>query len=213
LDIVKKARSEKILKTEIKDPDLVRLRRLQIVKGASKLFRKKGYFRTGMREISKASGLTIGNLYDYITEKEDVLYLVFDVFHSNWGQQLEKEGVLEIEDPLQQIRIAIRKMLELINNQRDMVLLMYRESNVLQKTFLQAILEKESKVVELFEAILRRGIEIGVFKNHDPFFLANLIVYMLSMEPLRGWNLRKRLTVEEINNLIEEHIVGVLVNP
>jgi AcrR family transcriptional regulator len=60
--------------TQIKDDELVRKKRLQIAKGASKLFIKKGYHKTSMREISKATGLTIGNLYDYITKKEDVLY-------------------------------------------------------------------------------------------------------------------------------------------
>jgi hypothetical protein len=36
----------------------------------------KGYAQTSIRDISKATGLTIGNLYDYITKKEDVLRTV-----------------------------------------------------------------------------------------------------------------------------------------
>ncbi len=159
-----------------------------------------------MREISKATGLTIGNLYDYITKKEDVLYLVFDVFHSIWSSRLEEEGVFEIEDPVQQLETALQKMLELVNDHRDMVLLMYTESKLLPKDFLKVILEKESKLVQCFEKILMRGVEKGVFKVKDPFFSANTIVYLLSIEPLRGWNLKRHYKVEKINH----HIIGYI---
>jgi AcrR family transcriptional regulator len=188
----------------------VRVKRLQIATGASKLFIKKGYFQTSIREISKATGLTIGNLYDYITKKEDVLYLVFDVFHTTWVNTLEEEGVFEVEDPVKQLRTALQKMLQLVNENKDMVLLMYTESKSLQKYFLKIILEKESGLVECFERILKRGVEKGVFKIKDPFILANTIVYLLSLEPLRGWNLRKRYKIEEINGYIIDLVEKVV---
>jgi AcrR family transcriptional regulator len=205
---MKKLNAKVEVETQIKNSELVRGKRLQIAKAASKLFIKKGYFSTTMREISKASGLTIGNLYDYITKKEDVLYLVFDVFHSMWINKLEEEGVFKIEDPVEQLKTAIQKMLELVNEQRDMVLLMYTESKSLPKDYLKIILEKESRHIQCFEKILKRGVERGVFKIKDPFLLANIVVYLVSIEPLRGWNLKKRYKVEEIN----EYITGFINN-
>lgn len=202
-----KPRTRKV-ETQVKDSELVRKRHLQIATEASKLFIKKGYFQTSIREISKATGLSMGNLYDYITKKEDVLYLVFDVFHSIWVNRLEEKGVFEIEDPVKQLKAAIQRMLELTNEHRDMVLLMYTESKSLPKDFLKIILEKESGLVQCFEKILKRGIEKGVFNIKGPFLLANIIVYLLSIEPLRGWNLRTKYKVEEINHLIEKFILG-----
>ncbi len=197
-----------VMETQIKNIELVRKKRLQIAMGASKLFIKKGYSQTSMREISKASGLTIGNLYDYITKKEDVLFLVFDVFHSIWVKRLEEEGVFDIEDPIEQLKTAIKKMLELVDEHRDMILLMYTESKSLPKYFLRIILEKERGLVECFEKILKGGVEKGVFKVNDPFLLANIIVYLLSMEPLRGWNLKKLYKIGEVNKYIEDFIIG-----
>jgi AcrR family transcriptional regulator len=210
--IVKELITKNEVYTQIKDDELVRKKQLQIAMGASKLFIKKGYHKTSMREISKATGLTIGNLYDYITKKEDVLYLVFDVFHSTWVNQLEEEKVFEIEDSIEQLKTAIKKMLELVSEYRDMVLLMYTESKTLPKYFLKIILEKESGLVECFEKILKRGVEKEIFKVRDPFLLANIIVYLLSIEPLRGWNLKKRYKPEEIHNYIMESILdGVFI--
>jgi AcrR family transcriptional regulator len=194
------------VKTQIKDNELVRSKRLQIAIGASKLFIKKGYFQTSIREISKATGLTIGNLYDYITKKEDILFLVFEVFHSTWGSRLEEEGVFAIKDPALQLDTALQKMLDLVNTHREMVLLMYTESKLLPKGFLRIILDKESELVRYFETILKRGIEKGVFKVKDPFFAANMIVYLLSVEPMRGWNLRGRYRIDDINKQLMQFI-------
>jgi len=199
---------QKTVGTQIKDNELVRKKRLQIAVCASKLFIKKGYHKTSMREISKASGITIGNLYDYITKKEDVLYLVFDVFHSMWVNRLEEKGVFKIENPVEQLSTAIQKMLELVKEQKEMVLLMYTESKSLPKYFLRIILQKESGLIDCFEKILRSGVEKGVFKLKDPFLLANIIVYLLSIEPLRGWNLRKSRSSVEIDNFIKDYILG-----
>lgn len=193
------------VETQIKNTELVRKKHLQIAKEASKLFIKKGYFQTSIREISKATGLTMGNLYNYISRKEDILYLVFDVFHSMWVNKLEEEGVFKIEDPVKQLEIAVQKMLELVVENREMVLLMYTESKSLPKEFLKIILEKENGLVECIARILKRGVKKRFFKVKDPFLLANTIVYLLSIEPLRGWNLKK-YKVEEVNEYVIESI-------
>jgi AcrR family transcriptional regulator len=208
---VNKPRTRKV-ETQVKDSELVRKRHLQIATEASKLFIKKGYFQTSIREISKATGLSMGSLYDYITKKEDVLYLVFDVFHSMWVNKLEKEGVFEIEDPVEQLKIGIRKMLELVNEHRDMILLMYTESKSLPKYFLKIILGNESGLVECFEKILKRGVEKGVFEVKDPFFMANIIVYLLSIMPLRGWNLRRyHNKVKQLDNFITDFVLHCIL--
>src|SRR5690625_2625438 len=64
--------------SSIKDVRLVEKRRHQIIKASMTLFKQKGYHRTTTREIAKASGFSIGTLYEYIRTKEDVLYLVFE---------------------------------------------------------------------------------------------------------------------------------------
>ncbi len=195
------------VRSQVKDPDLIRKRHLQIGVKASKLFAKKGYAGSSMREISKATGITIGNLYDYITKKEDVLCLVFDAFYSTWTENLKKHGVFDIEDPAEQLRAAVRKMLELVHNYQDMALLMYRESKHLPKDFLKITLQKETEFIECFEKILKRGKDEKVFTISDPFFAASMIVYQISFESLRGWSLKGRYTDEEIMKCLEEIIM------
>ena len=210
----KKLRSRKQIGTQIKNNKLVEEKRLQIAAGATKLFIKKGYASTSIREISKTAGITIGSLYDYITKKDDILYLVFDLFHSMWVNRLEQEGVFEIKDSAEQLRFALRKMLQLVNAQRDMVLLMNTEAKLLPKDCLRMILKNESDLVKCFEKILEKGIANGTFKTRNPFLYANIIVYLLSLEPLRGWNFRKHYNNQYVNKFLIEFIMnGVLSVP
>jgi hypothetical protein len=72
---------------------------------------------------------------------------------------------------------------------------------------LKAILERENAMVTYFENILQRGVDRGIFRIKDPFLTANIIVYLLALEPLRGWNLKKRYQVKEIHEYLTDFIL------
>ena len=65
------------VKSSVKDESLIEKRREQMIRGAVKLFKEKGFHRTTTREIAKEAGFSIGTLYEYIRTKEDVLYFSF----------------------------------------------------------------------------------------------------------------------------------------
>ena len=67
-----------IVESSVKDESLIAIRRKQMIQGAIKLFKEKGFHRATTREIAKEAGFSIGTLYEYIRSKEDVLYLVCD---------------------------------------------------------------------------------------------------------------------------------------
>ena len=49
-------------------------KRAEILRRAADLFRRKGFFGSGMREIAEAAGMAPGALYYYFESKEDLLY-------------------------------------------------------------------------------------------------------------------------------------------
>lgn len=61
--------AENQVPSSIKDEVLVIKRRNQMIKGAVTLFIEKGFHKTTTREIAKASGFSIGTLYEYIRKK------------------------------------------------------------------------------------------------------------------------------------------------
>ncbi len=199
------------VQTRIKNPKLVQKKHLLIASKATKLFIKKGFSGTSMRDISHATKITLGNLYSYIKKKEDVLCLVFELYHKSWIKVLEKNGIPDIDDPQQQIRMAVRAMVVSCEAYQDEIKLMYLESRFLPKRFLKIAMENERQLVEAFEKMIRRGIERGIFQVEDPFFAANMIVFQMSVNPLRGWNLREKYTYDELVHLMEEYISKSLI--
>ncbi len=183
---------------------------LQIAEKSTKLFIKKGYAQSSMREISKVTGVNLGNLYNFIERKEDILAVVFDLFHNPEENWYKKYDIQNIDDPVVQLRTAVGKGLEIACRNQQEIVLMYREFKALPKKWTKSVLQRESNFVRFFEEILKRGIERGVFSVSDPFLAANMIVYQISMFPLRNWNLGD-YSDEEALKLIEDYIIKPIV--
>jgi len=206
----KRGRKKKVVDvvaTRVKNPDLVLKNHKHITNKASKLFIKKGYHRTSMRDISDATGMAVGNIYNYIKKKEDVLCLVFDVFHRSLGEYLEKQGVYDIEDPQEQLRAIICRLLENCENFRDEVVFMYREMWLLPKAYKEKFINKELEIILMLERIIKKGVDQGCFHVEHPFYAASMITYQLSIEPLRSWTFRGRYSSEEIRNMTADYIL------
>lgn len=198
--------------TRIKNPDLVERKRLLIARKAAKLFIRKGYDNTSMREISKATKIAIGNLYDYIEKKEDILSLIFDV----WHQHLEESSFFDQinyddDNPQESLRRFIAMSLELTRSFRDEIILMYRETRRLPKKVRKKIMERELQQIQIMALLLERGMERGIYKISDPFFTASMIFYQLEIENLRGWSFKDRYSEEELNRRIVDYIVKPII--
>ena len=186
-------------------------RRLLIVKKATRLFIKKGYSQTTMRDIARATNINLGNLYNYIDSKEDILCLSFEDYHDPAMEWFEREGIMKLDDPRQQLEKSVRRMLVMIYDVMNEILMMYRETRVLPPKFLKIVLQKENDLISVFEKIIAGGAAKKVFHVRDPFFAANMLVFQLSLVPLRSWNLKK-YTREEYLDLAQETIIKAIIS-
>ncbi|MBI5441977.1 MAG: TetR/AcrR family transcriptional regulator [Deltaproteobacteria bacterium] len=193
----------------IRNPDLIRKKERQIALAAAKCFTVNGFNQTTVREIAKASGLTIGNLYDYIKTKEDTLYLLYKEIYWEWTESVvSDETLLQIEDPKGQLIAAVERMLDIYDKSRDLMILAIREAKFLQRHHLRAVLEQESKLVDYFADIIRRGIEAGLFRKVDAVLAANSIILHFALIPLRGWSIRKNCDEGDVKQFSVDFIVN-----
>lgn len=190
--------------------DLFQKRQMQIINKATRLFMKKGYAQTSMRDIAKATAIDIRNLYYFIKNKEEILFLVFNILHRPELELFEKHEIMSIDDPVEQLRAVIHGLIDSGYNYESEVLLLYRESKSLPKRMLKSILERENKVVAHIEEILKKGKMRNVFHLEDTSFTANLIAYQLSLYPLRKWNMRK-YSKKELISLMEKSIMKMVM--
>lgn len=185
-----------------KDFDLIEEKHEKIVANACKLFFKKGYSKTTIREIAIAAGMSMGQLYHYISSKDDVLFLIYKQMQMIWYNHLSESGIDQIKDPVLRLKRALYSTLELMLHNRDLFLFIYTETKYLEKKYLRIVLEMDDKTVVGFWRRLLNDLAVELDEKEDADLLANLISYIMVFIPLRGWNLDMDKNKEHINGMI-----------
>ncbi len=110
----------------------------RILVHATNVFCDQGYAAASMRDLSRASGVSLSGLYHYFESKEELLYLIQKHTFSTIVDRLRErlDGVI---DPAERIRVFILNHLEyFLANQKAMKVLSH-EDDVLKNGFGSAI--------------------------------------------------------------------------
>ncbi|GLC87957.1 TetR/AcrR family transcriptional regulator [Lysinibacillus piscis] len=185
------------VQSTVKDENLIAVRREQMIQGAIKLFKEKGFHRATTREIAKAAGFSIGTLYEYIGTKEDVLYLVCD---SIYHHAMERLSSYEVKaGTLEELQEMIREYFLQINNMVDELTIMYQETKSLSKEAQHYVFSKEFEMVATFERLLKRCVQLGELSMTDKqiHLAANHIVVAGQSWAFRKWALHRQHSIEE----------------
>lgn len=187
----------KAIKTSVKSERLVSKRREEMVKAAIALFSKKGFHQTTTREIAEQAGFSIGTMYEYIRQKEDVLYLVCDEIYDHFQQSISWE-INQYEQSVLSLKQAITGFFYVMDELQDEVLIMYQESHALSHDALPYVLSKETEMVVLFEKVLQRCVAEGYLQMNDEALrlMAHNILVCGQMWAFRRWAFPKDLTIE-----------------
>ncbi|MEJ5377698.1 MAG: TetR/AcrR family transcriptional regulator [bacterium] len=212
-DSTKKRRPKEPVKvlTQIKNQDLVERRWKQLIEKSTKVLMEKGYHRTSIRDIAKATSFSMGNLYNYIRTKEDVLYLVHQNMIKNVYNTLFDIKEDEYEIKYGELTRIIRNALEKTFDFQEEIILLYRESGSLSKEMLRSILSLETRYIEMFKRLLDEANKEGFYDIRDTKFFANLVVYLISFLSLRRWSLRDYDKEEAIDLLM--HYITRMLSP
>jgi AcrR family transcriptional regulator len=194
------------VQTNIKNKDLVSKRRKQIINAASKLFFEKGFDQTTMREISRASGLTMGSLYDYVRSKDDILVLVYKDVVEHFRLSLVGNGKEVREADPEDLEIILRRMLRQMYKLSKAVQLLYRESWSRRKDVHLQMREIDREYVFGFAQLLQKGHQKKYFQLKNPAVTADLIFLLTSIPALREWSL-SHIDQEEVVDTVVKFIM------
>ena len=195
--------------TTVKNKDLVKKRRRQIILAAIKLFSINGYHKTTLKELAEEAGLSHGNVYDYVGSKEDIFFLIHDFVAGSAMEGLNR-SLENIQDPIDKLRRMVRAEFSLMDQWADAVLLLYQETHILGKDFLKRLLEKERAHLEKFEVVIHECIAQGKFSDCNVRLVANLIKSMIDTWVVKRWDLRGHANQLETERLILELVFSNL---
>ncbi|MGD0857405.1 MAG: TetR/AcrR family transcriptional regulator [Dehalococcoidia bacterium] len=199
------------LRTHSNDEALVKERRGHIVNCCTRVFAKKGYSHSSMRELAKACCMSIGNLYHYFGSKEQILYSIINdatLRQVEYIEHFSKETANL--DPASALRKLIRYFFEWHDANQNVTLFIYQETRALPQKAQEQIFESEGRIQAIFEEAVKRGMQSGDFDGKDPGLIANNIMVLGHAWALRRWSLQKRWTFDAFVKGETESIMSIL---
>jgi TetR/AcrR family transcriptional regulator, cholesterol catabolism regulator len=106
----------------------------KILVHATKVFYEKGYEGASMRDLARASGMSLSGLYYYFESKEKLLYLIQKHTFSTIVERL-RARLDEVADSEQRIRVFILNHLEYFLANREAMKVLSHEAEVLKDGF------------------------------------------------------------------------------
>ncbi len=190
IDEMQQRFAEGTLSAASTDRELTEAKQRAIVEGASSVLFEKGFGRTSIRDIASACGMSMGQLYHYISSKDDILYLMHRHSQELWHQHLADAGFEKITDPMAKLEHGLRITMQHLSTNRQLYQFIFTESKYLDKEHLRKVLELDDRNVVGFYRHLLSLLPENRLKGRESELAANLVSYMCLFLVLRGWNLK-----------------------
>ncbi len=183
--------SSDIIPSPSKNIQLTEKKQAQIVEAACNLFFEKGFHGTSIREIADESGMSMGQLYHYISSKDDILFLVAKHMQELFYDRLIEIGLEAIQDPLAKFIRALRLSIEFPHRHKKLIQFIFTEAKYLGKKHLDIILKMdEINLSGFFQKLLEKVNEKYPI-NCNLERAAKFITYVTAFNALKGWTVKK----------------------
>jgi AcrR family transcriptional regulator len=125
-----------------------------VLQQAAQVFAEKGYHRASIRELARATGMSLAGHYYYFRSKEEALFRICDHILRLILESFE-ERAKAVDDPLERLRLLIFTHLEIsINHMQEMKVLSH-EAESLRGEYLAKIRQTKKRYYDSLVAILR----------------------------------------------------------
>jgi AcrR family transcriptional regulator len=198
-----------LIQVSAKKPDRIEKKHQQIVEGACKVFLEKGYHPTTIREISRAAGMSMGQLYHYVSSKDDVLFLIHRHLQMEFFNHMKSLESVDDGDSVNTLIRSLRHSIPFLVENKKLYQFIFRESKYLNKQHLQVVLQMDDRNIVQYWRQLLEAVKVQTGLAIDVDFAANIIEYLSVFIPMRGWNLKDR-PVKESQELLIEYILRAI---
>ncbi|MDD3617798.1 MAG: TetR/AcrR family transcriptional regulator [Desulfobulbaceae bacterium] len=187
----------------------------KIIRAATKVFAKKGFFNARISDIAKEAKVADGTIYLYFNNKYDMLLSVFEEKIGKLVEQinahLEKE-----EDPRRMLEIFIANHLREMKKNRNLaevIQIELRQTNKMIKDYRN---NKFSEYLDIISTIIKRGQARNLFRQDVLPGIAKRAIFGAMDEVARIWNINidSEYKIEEIESqVIKIFLIGILEHP
>ena len=177
-----------------------------------RLSNEKGFQTMSLRDLSSASGLSMGALYSYFSSKDELLEMI-----QKQGRRITRKVLfdhLDPEDPpREKMQTLIRVHLYLTEVMQPWFYFAYMETKNLDKAQRKRSIESELFTEQVFNDILQEGQNTGVYRPIDSVLTSGAVKALLQDWYVKRWKYsRRKVSVEDyarfVISLVESAILS-----
>ncbi len=185
-------------------------RQVEILKSAAAAFRRRGYHGASVDEIASALQMTKGNLYYYFKNKEEILYACHDYSLS---------VILDLLDEIRRKPTAAdEKLRELITAFVHLILdelhgtALTLDLQALSPPLLKKVIARRDRFDQGLRAILKEGMDQGLFASGDPKLVAFAIMGAVNWIP-KWFDPAGAASSDQIGTVFADYLINGLKKP
>ena len=187
----------------------------KIIRAATKVFAKKGFFNARISDIAKEAKVADGTIYLYFNNKYDMLLSVFEEKIGKLVEQINTEIENE-DDPRRMLEIFIENHLREMKknkNLAEVIQIELRQTNKIIKDYRN---NKFSEYLNIISTIIKEGQKQKVFRQDILPGIAKRAIFGALDEIARIWNINidSVYDIEDTEKQVTKiFLVGVLEPP
>lgn len=137
-------------------PDKLR----QILHASAQVFSEKGYDGASIRDISRASGVSLSGLYYYVKSKQEILYLIQIYTFRTILARLERR-LSGVDDPADRLRALVQNHLDYFLRHPLEMMVLTHEDEALEGQYLREVADIKRRyygiALRIFEELRKTG--------------------------------------------------------
>lgn len=139
----------------------------RIRQSALRLFAKRGYEATGIREVARDAGLSLSTLYHYIESKEDLL---LDIIRTSMSElrAAAQESLANAESPAERLAGLVRGHVTMHGRMRLDAVVSDTELRSLSEAERKGAVRLRDRYEQQWQEIIDEGVAAGDFLVEDP---------------------------------------------
>jgi AcrR family transcriptional regulator len=169
-------------------------RKEEILEKAVRLFLKKGYERTSLRDLGRAVGIQAPGLYYYFKSKKDILY---QINQNSWQKFREMilDQAKEVADPEERIKLYIHNMIkfQLVMAENNLI-----TDDSIATRMVKSRKEQEKEVLDFLRDTLGELAAVKGLKNNINLTLAAFGLFSMVSRIYRWYKPNGKLSIEEL---------------
>ena len=166
-------------------------KRAAILRAATRVFARNGYFNSKVADIARAAGVADGTVYLYFKSKEEILHSIFDNSMERAIAEARKL-IKNVTDAREKLRRIATMHLQRLGDNRDLAIVFQVELRGSTKFMEEFSAAGFAEYLNLLRTTIEEGQRAGVFRKELNAKVVSKVLYGALDEMATNWIISKR---------------------